>query len=43
MEEDILVHVTDGEFEGEILKSEIPALVDFWAPCVPHVIWLLLQ
>lgn len=31
-----LVHVTDADFETQILKSEIPALVDFWAAwCAP--------
>jgi thioredoxin 1 len=32
-----LVELTDGNFEQEVLKSQVPALVDFWAvwcgPC----------
>jgi thioredoxin len=36
MASELISHVTDNNFEQEVLKSAQPVLIDFWAPwCAP--------
>ncbi|MDG6784970.1 thioredoxin [Glaesserella parasuis] len=31
-----VIHTTDASFEQDVLKSDVPVLLDFWAPwCAP--------
>lgn len=33
---DKIIHATEADFDAHVLQSDVPVLVDFWAPwCVP--------